>query len=85
MQSKHGTLIKGKLTLPFVNFQLAAFETLVVRLRLRLVVWVVVLGKVRVGQRLRRCYPFVCVQNQHSLQQVHRYSKAAVKKTRISI
>lgn len=59
------------LTLPLLNVQLSALETLVVRLCFRLVVRVVVLRKVRVGQCLRGCDPRIRVQNQHLLQQVY--------------
>lgn len=38
-----------QLTFPFCNVQLMAFEGLVITLRFGLIIWIVVLGKVRVG------------------------------------
>lgn len=61
-----------QLTFPLLDFQLAALKALVVRLRFRLVLWIVILREVRVGQSFGRCYPLICVQHKHFLQQVHR-------------
>lgn len=58
-------------SLPLFDLQLSALKALVVRLRLGLVVWVVVLREVGVSQSLGCRYPLVCIQNQHFLQKVH--------------
>lgn len=60
-----------QLTFPLLDLQLTALKALVIWLCFRLIVWIVVLGEVWVGQSLRCCDPFVCVQHQHFLQQVH--------------
>ena len=58
-------------TFPLLDLQLPALKALVVGLGVGLIVRVVVLGKVGMDQSFSRSEPFISVQNQHLLKQIH--------------